>query len=228
MKAVLLESHGPPSILQYKEIPDPVCNKFQVKIQIKSSSINHLDLWVRAGIPGLHINLPLVMGADGAGLISEVGSEVSGFNVGDRVVIQPGVFDPKCKLSQAGRENLSPTYGILGETHNGVQSEYVCLAPSNVFKMPNSISFSDMSSMPLTFMTSHNMLINKAKISKDDVVLIYGGASGVGSAAIQITKDIGCKTIISTVGSKDKFSYVEQFLNRCLKLGGRAEGWSGG
>ena len=209
MKAVLLESHGPPHILKYKDIPHPECKRKEIKVKIKNSSINHLDLWVRAGIPGMHLNLPMVMGSDATGIIEEIGAEVKGYKVGDDVVIQPGVYDPACEFSKKGEENLSPSYGILGETHNGVQSEYLVLDPIHVYRMPTSFSHAEISSMPLTFMTAYQMLFEKARILHDDILLIYGGSSGVGSAAIQIAKDFGCKKIISTVGSKEKIKYVE-------------------
>ena len=210
MKAVLLESHGPPEVLKYKDIPEIVCGPGKIKIKIKFSSINHLDLWVRSGLPGMHINLPMIMGSDATGTIVEIGKDVNGFSIGDDVVIQPGVYDPECKTSIIGHENLSPTYGILGETHTGVQSEFVVLEPLHVYQMPKSFSHAEISSMPLTFMTAYQMLIEKAKISKSDNLLIYGGTSGVGSAAIQIAKNFGCHEIISTVGSKDKIRYVEE------------------
>ncbi len=209
MKAILLESHGPPDTLKYKEISHPDCKKGKIKIKIKNSSINHLDLWVRAGIPGMHLNLPMIMGSDATGIIEEIGTDVKGYNIGDDVVIQPGVYDPNCEFSKKGEENLSPSYGILGETHNGVQSQYVVLDPIHVYRMPGSFSHAEISSMPLTFMTAYQMLFEKARILHNDILLIYGGSSGVGSAAIQIAKDFGCKKIISTVGSKEKIKYVE-------------------
>ena len=209
MKAIILESHGTPDVLKYKDIENPHCEADKIKIKIKNSSINHLDLWVRSGIPGMHLKLPMIMGSDASGTIEEIGVNIEGYNVGDDVIIQPGVYDPKCEISKRGEENLSPSYGILGETHNGVQSEYVVLDPIHVYKMPSSLSYAEASSMPLTFMTAYQMLFEKAQILKSDVVLIYGGTSGIGSAAIQIAKDYGCKRIISTVGNKEKIKYVE-------------------
>ena len=209
MKAVVLESHGPPDVLKYKDIPTPICNSNQIKIKIKNSSINHLDLWVRAGIPGMHLNLPMILGSDATGIIEEIGADVEGYNIGEDVIIQPGVYDPACEFSKKGEENLSPSYGILGETHNGIQSEYTVLDPIHVYKMPNSLSYAEASSMPLTFMTAYQMLFERAKILKSDILLVYGGTSGVGSAAIQIAKDYGCERIISTVGNKQKIKYIE-------------------
>ena len=210
MKAVFIESHGSPDVLKYSDIDEPSCPPDKIKIQIKSSSINHLDLWIRKGIPSLSIPLPRILGSDGAGTIVEMGSDVKNFwgKPGDDIVIQPGVYDPKCRQSVLGNENLSSSYGILGETEDGVQSEFVVLSPINIYRMPSHLSYSEIASMPLTFMTAYHMLIERARTLKDDLVLVYGGTSGVGSAAIQILKSLGCQ-VISTVGSKEKIKYVE-------------------
>lgn len=207
MKAVLIKEHGSHNVVRFSDLDEPDCSPGKIKVNIKNSSINHLDIWIRKGVPGLHINLPRVLGSDAAGVISEVGSKVKEFKVGDDVIIQPGVYDSTCKLSKLGHENLSPSYGILGETHNGVQSEFVCLDPIHVYPMPDHLSYEQASSMGLTFMTAYEMLIKRAKVQKDELVLIYGGTSGVGSAGIQIAKDIGCR-VISTAGSNHKVKYI--------------------
>ena len=208
MKAVLIKKHGSCDVVKFSNIDEPDCPPEKIKVKIKNSSINHLDLWIRQGVPGLHINLPRVLGSDAAGVITELGSKVKEFKVGDDIIIQPGVYDPSCELSKSGHENLSPSYGILGETHDGVQSEFVCLDPIHIYPMPAHLSHEEASSMGLTFMTAYEMLVKRAKVQKDEVVLIYGGSSGVGSAGIQIAKDIGCR-VISTAGSKDKIKYIE-------------------
>ena len=207
MKAVFIKEHGPPDVLKFSDTNDSDCSSGKIKVNIKNSSINHLDIWVRKGIPGLDISLPRILGSDGAGVVCEVGKGTKGFKVGDDVIIHPGVYDPDCEISKSGHENLSPSYGILGETHNGVQSEFVCLDPTNLYPMPAHLSYAEASSVGLTFMTAYEMLIKKARIQKDDLVLIYGGTSGVGSAGIQIAKDMGCR-VISTVGSDDKIKYI--------------------
>jgi NADPH:quinone reductase-like Zn-dependent oxidoreductase len=130
------------------------------------------------------------------------------FKVGDNVVVQPGIFDKDCSKVKEGKENLSPSYGIIGETHDGIQSEYVSLDPINLHRMPDRLSFCEASSMALVFMTSYQMLVKRAKISKSDRVLVYGATSGVGGAAIQIAKDLGCN-VLTTVGEKSKIEYAE-------------------
>ena len=208
MKAIQIKSHGSFDKLNVVNIDNPTCFSNQVKVEIKYSSINHLDIWIRKGVPGLDINLPRILGSDASGTIVEIGKNVSGFKVGDDVIIQPGIFNSNCEITKSGNEHLSPSYGILGETFDGVQSEYVCLNPINVFPMPKTCSYKEASSCALTFMTAYEMLIKKAQIKANDLVLIYGGTSGVGSAGIQIAKDVGCE-VISTCGNINKIDFIK-------------------
>jgi len=207
MKAVRIHSHGGLDVLKYDSLDEPVCNSDSIKVKIKASALNHLDIWVRNGIPGINIPLPLIMGSDASGEIIEIGSNVNKFNIGDNIVVQPGTFPDDCKYVLDGKENYSYNYGILGETENGVQSEFVILEPKNIHTMSNHLTFEEAASMQLVFMTSYQMLVKKAKLKENEFVLIYGATSGVGSAAIQIAKDINAK-VITTVGNKDKFNYA--------------------
>jgi len=211
MKAILIKEHGDVNVLNSILKPEPACPPNRIKINIKACSINHLDIWVRNGIPGLKIPLPLVMGSDASGIIVEIGKELisSGYSLGDTVVIQPGTFDSSLINSKNKKENYLSSYGILGETEDGVQSEYVILKPENIYPKPKHLSFEEAASMPLVFMTSYQMLIERAEIKKDDIVLIYGGTSGIGMAAIQIAKDIGA-TVITTVGNNEKKNFVKK------------------
>ena len=208
MKAVQIKAHGSFDVLNFTDIDEVSCPPDKVKVKVKFSSINHLDLWIRKGVPGLHIDLPRILGSDAAGVVADVGADIGKFKVGEDVVVQPGVFDPNCEVSKTGNEHLSPSYGILGETHDGVQSEYIYLDPIHLVSMPQLLTHEEASSMGLTFMTAYEMLVKRTKIKKDETVLIYGGTSGVGSAAIQIAKDAGCR-VISTCGSNEKIKHIE-------------------
>ena len=205
MKAVQILEHGNLDVLKINDIKIPKCLSNKILINIKASAINHLDIWVRNGLPGLPIPLPLIMGSDGAGTIVEIGSNITDFNVGDNVVIQPGTFN---STSSNMSENYLNSYGILGETSDGTQAEYILLSKNNIHLMSSHLSFEEAASMQLVFMTSYQMIVERAKLLKDETILIYGATSGVGSAAIQIAKDIGAK-VISTVGnhSKEKYAY---------------------
>ena len=207
MKAIQIKKHGDVEVLNCSEINEPVCPPNKIKIKVKACSINHLDIWVRSGIPGLNLPLPLILGSDGAGFVTEVGNKIKSFKVNDEVIVQPGTYDKNSIMVKNGKENFSKTYGILGETENGVQAEYVILDPINVYLKPKHLSFIEAASMPLVFMTSYQMLVERAKLINDEIVLIYGGTSGIGMAAIQIARDIGAK-IITTVGNDNKIEYA--------------------
>ena len=214
MKAIYIENHGSIENLKYSNIKDPVLKKEQVLVEVKAASINHLDIWVRKGLPNMKVPLPLILGSDASGVIIEIGKEGKrkGYNLGDEVVIQPGTwlseeFKQKIDLS----ENFLSSYGILGETQNGVQSEYVALNINNIYPKPKHLSFEESASMQLVFMTAYQMLIERAQINKKrkEKVLIYGATSGVGSAAIQIAKYFGA-TIYATVGNNSKIEYAKK------------------
>jgi NADPH:quinone reductase-like Zn-dependent oxidoreductase len=209
LKAVRIHKHGGIDVLQLDEVDQPVCTHDKIKVKIKATALNHLDLWVRKGLPGINIPLPLIMGSDAAGEIVEIGEDINNFKVGDNIVIQPGTFDLSCEMVLKGKENYSTTYGILGETENGVQSEYIVLSEQNVSKMSKHLSFEQAASMQLVFMTSYQMLVTRGQLAENEFILIYGATSGIGSSSIQIAKDIGAK-IITTVGDDDKMDYAYQ------------------
>ena len=133
MKAVRIYEHGGTDKLVYEEISQPECLPGEIKVQIKAASINHLDLWVRLGLPGKNAPLPMILGSEGSGTIVEVGDKITDFNVDDDVLIQPGTFCANCKSCNAGKENYCLEYGILGETENGTQAEYIVLNPINIY-----------------------------------------------------------------------------------------------
>ncbi len=209
MKAVRIHKHGDRSVLQCDDIDRPVCQLDKVILEVKSTSINHLDVWVRGGLPGLSIPLPLIMGSDASGIIIEVGEDVSAWKVGDEVVVQPGTFCGECEFCSSGKENYCIHYGIMGETENGVQAEYISISPNNIYPKGRHLTFEEAASMPLVFMTAYQMLNTRSQLQSSETVLVYGGSSGVGSAAIQIAKDKGA-TVIATIGSDEKAQHAEQ------------------
>ena len=209
MKSVRIHTHGDKGVLRCEDIKPPIPQADKVILEVKSVSINHLDIWVRAGLPGLHIPLPLIMGSDASGVIIDVGENLPEWNVGDEVVVQPGIFCGECNFCVSGKENYCIHYGILGETENGVQAEFLALSPINIYPKASHLSFEQAASMPLVFMTAYQMLITRAQLKSNEMVLVYAGSSGVGSAAIQIAKNKGA-TVIATVGSKNKGEHAEK------------------
>jgi NADPH:quinone reductase-like Zn-dependent oxidoreductase len=133
MKAVRISKHGGLDALTYDDIPEPDCPSDKVKIRVRAAAINHLDIWVRKGLPGMPVSLPLILGSDASGTIVEVGSQVHNFQTGNDVVIQPGTFCGNCHHCKERKENYCSEYGILGETENGTLAEYIILNPIKHF-----------------------------------------------------------------------------------------------
>ncbi len=207
MKAVLIREHGGPDVLRWDEIEPPVCTDDQLLVEVKAASINHLDLWVRRGFPG--IELPLIMGSDAAGVIAEVGANVEGWSVGDEVMIQPGLYCGECRFCRKGRENLCVKFGILGETQDGAQCGYLAIEPKNLGKKPAHVPFEQAAAFPLVFLTAYTMLVRRANIEAGETVLVLGAGSGIGSAAVQIAKHFGC-TVLATAGSDEKLQLASE------------------
>ena len=200
MQAVRIHEHGDVGILQYESAPEPKPKIGEVLVQVKAAAMNHLDLWVRRGIPG--VPLPMILGSDGAGVITEIGDDVTQFRVGDNVCIQPLTYCGHCRFCSRGQENYCDTIGFLGETQDGTNCEYIAVPEGNVRLKPDHISFEEAAAFPLTSQTAYGMLIHRSKIEPGETVLVWGASSGVGTMAIQIAKTKGCR-VIST-GSTEK------------------------
>ncbi|MFC1484192.1 alcohol dehydrogenase catalytic domain-containing protein [Candidatus Neomarinimicrobiota bacterium] len=206
MIAVRIHQHGGPEVLSLDELVRPEgFEETEVLVEMKAAALNHLDLWVRKGLPG--ISLPIIMGSDGAGIVAEVGSKVTEFKPGDEVVVQPGTFCGKCAACQAGQENLCAAYGILGESQDGVQASQVVLKTDNLAKKLERLSFPETASFGLVFLTAYQMLVKRAQLKAGETVLVVGGNSGVGAAAIQIAVGLGAR-VIATAGEGEKTEFV--------------------
>ncbi len=206
MKAARIHEHGGIEVLRYESVPSPTPAKGEVLIQIKASAMNHLDLWVRRGIPG--VPLPMIMGSDGAGVITEIGHDVSQYKVGDEVCIQPLVYCGHCRFCSQGQENYCNQWGILGENQDGTNCEYIALPEHRIRPKPSHLSFEAAAAFPLTAQTAYGMLVRRAKIETGETVFIWGAGSGVGTMAIQIAKAKGC-SVITTGGSKEKRAHAK-------------------
>ncbi len=233
MLAVRLHEHGGPHVLALDSLPPPKPpGEGQVTVAMRAAGLNHLDLWVRNGLPGMRLPLPLTMGSDGAGTVLAVGQHVAGVAVGDDVVIQPGVYCGSCPACLAGRENMCVKFGILGETQDGVQTELAVVSAANVGPKPAALSFEEAASVVLVFMTAYQMLVRRANLRPGETVLVIGGSSGVGAAAIQIAAHLGARIIATAAaGAKTDFAreqgahgvvdhYQENWYRQVLELAG--------
>jgi len=203
MKAVLIPRHGGEEVLEIADLPKPRPGPGEVLVQVKAAGVNHLDTWVRRGLPGITLPLPMIPGSDAAGLVAEVGPGVAGVAAGDRVFVSPGYSCERCVECYAGREPLCRDYGLLGEHRNGTQAEYIALRATHVMPLPDPLSFEQGAAFPLVFLTAWHMLVGRAAVQPGEDVLVHAGGGGVGSAAIQIAKLCGAR-VLTTVGSDDK------------------------
>ena len=201
MKAIQIHEHGGTDVLKWDDIPEPELSVNQVLVDIKATSLNHLDIWVRKGIPGVH--LPLITGSDAAGIISAVGDGVKKSRIGEKVMIQPMKFCRKCASCNKGKENLCQSMGIMGENCQGVNAERIIVKESQAIPFPDQLSFQAAASFALVAQTSFQMLINRAKLQAGEFVLIWGASSGVGSMGVQIAKAMGA-TVIAIAGTNEK------------------------
>lgn len=201
MKAVRIHEFGGPEVLRYEDVPDPQPRKDQVLVGIKACALNHLDLWVRGGIPG--VKLPHILGSDIAGEIAAVGEYVTGFRIGQRVLLAPMSFCSHCYYCATGHQNLCREYTALGNAVDGGNCELIAVPPISVIPIPDHLSFEQAASVPLVFLTAWNMLVTRAGIRQGQTVLVLGAGSGVGIAAIQIAKLFHAR-VITTAGDEKK------------------------
>jgi zinc-binding alcohol dehydrogenase/oxidoreductase len=194
MRAIRIHEDGGPEVLRYEAVADPVAEPGEVLIRLRAASLNHLDLWVRQGRPS--VPKPRILGADGAGVVEALGEGVSGFQPGDRVVINPG-------LAHGSRIT------VLGEHTNGTHAELVAVPAENVYGVPDGLGFEEAAAFPLVFLTAYRMLITKARVAEGEWVLIWGGGGGVGTAAFSISKALGARTIV-TSSSREKLARLRE------------------
>ena len=211
MKAVVYTGHGGPEVIRSQEMPVPEAGPADVLVRVKAVALNHLDLWVRRGLPRLSLTFPHIPGADVAGVVARAGSAVTTVRDGDPVVISPGVSCGVCAACLAGDDNLCARYAILGEHRHGGYAEYLAVPEANVLPKPAALSFEEAAAIPLVFLTAWNMLVDQARLRFGETVLIWGAGSGVGSAGIQIAKVFSAR-IIAVSGASWK-------LDRARALG---------
>jgi NADPH:quinone reductase-like Zn-dependent oxidoreductase len=192
VKAVRIHEDGGPDVLRYEDAPDPTPSAGEVLIRLRAASLNHLDLWIRQGLPS--VPKPRILGADGAGLVAALGENVDGLEEGQAVVINPG-------LNGGSR--------IVGEHMDGTHAELIAVPAENVYPVPESLSFEEAAAFPLVFETAYRMLVTKARLGAGEWVLVWGIGSGVATASFQIAKALGARTIV-TSSSDEKLARARE------------------
>lgn len=205
MKAVVISSHGGTEVLELTKLPDPLINDNEVLVRVKACALNHLDVWVRGGLPGIHLPMPHILGSDIAGVVEGIGRLVNNTRVGDEVVLSPGLSCMHCEYCLSGRDNLCASYDILGYRADGGYAEYVKAPSFNVIPKPENLTFAEASSVPLVFLTAWHMLVERVKLKPGETLLVHAAGSGVGSAAIQIGKLLGAR-VFATASTDAKLA----------------------
>ena len=211
MKAVLIHSHGGPEVLEYTDIPEPQLRADEVLVRVRAAALNHLDLFVRGGIPGVKFSFPHILGSDAAGEVVAVGELCRRVTPGQRVLLSPGLSCRQCLACLEGRDNECRSYTLFGTGVPGVNRELVNAPEYAVIPIPDSLDYQRAAAAPLVFVTAWHMLMTRAGLRPGEDVLVLAGSSGVGMAAIQLAKWLHCR-VIATAGSEEKMA-------RCQELG---------
>ncbi len=187
MKAIRIHEDGGPEVLRYEDAPDPEPKAGEILVSLRAASLNHLDIWIRKGLPS--VPKPRILGADGAGIREDTG---------ERVVINPGL--------EHGDRIL-----VIGEHMDGTHAELVAIPEGNVYPLPDDISFEEAAAFPLVFETAYRLLVTKAGLSAGEWVLLWGIGSGVGSAGLAIAKALGARALV-TSSSDEKLERARELL----------------
>jgi len=211
MKALYFKEHGDLDVIQYSDVADPKPGVGEVLVRVRACAINHLDIWVRRGWPGLKLEMPHWCGADVAGEIIELGEGVSGWEIGQRVVVDPGINILEDEFTRRGEFTLSPGYLVLGEQMRGGAAEYLAISARNLAMMPVDLDYPEAAAPLLVSLAAWRMLIHQGKLRAGESVLVVGAGGGVNSMAIQIAKLAGARVFV-VAGNKEK-------ADRALELG---------
>ena len=205
MKEARIHQHGGPEVLVYEDAPEPALRADQVLIRVRACALNHLDLWVRAGIPGMNFEMPHVLGSDIAGQVVDVGPLCERVKPGWRVLLSPGLSCRQCEPCLRGHDHLCRRYTLFGYGIDGGNCELLPAPEYAVVRVPDEMPFDDAAAVPLVFLTAWHMLISRARLQPGEDVLVLAASSGVGSAAIQVAKLFQCR-VIATAGGEEKLA----------------------
>lgn len=203
MKALCFHEHGSLDVLHYEDVPLPDVGSGHVLVEVKSCGLNHLDIWVRRGWPGLKLEMPHWGGSDVAGVISHLGEGVTGWKEGQRVVVDPGINTVEDEYTLRGEHSVSPGYHILGEHMRGGLAQYVAVPAENLLAMPDHLDFRTAAAPLLVTLTAWRMLMRRAGLRAGETVLIVGAGGGVNTMATQIARLAGA-TVFVVAGNARK------------------------
>jgi len=197
MKAIYFPEHGSIDVLRYGDVDDPQVQPGWVKVAVTACSLNYLDIFSRRGMPGIRVELPGITGGDCAGTIAELGKGVTGWEVGQRVLVNPAHID-----------DTSGHFEMMGETRPGAMADYCTCRADQLIPIPDSVSDEDAASLPVAYATAYRMLFTKGALKAGERVLILGASGGVGTACVLLAKMAGA-TVIAATGSDEKCRRLE-------------------
>ena len=209
MKVARIHRHGGPGELVYEDVPEPSIAANQVLVRVRACSLNHLDLFVRAGIPGMKFSMPHVLGSDVAGEVAAIGELCERVKPGWRVLVSPGLSCRQCEFCVSGRDNLCRRYTLLGYGVDGGNAELLAVPEYAVIPIPDELGFDEAAAAPLVFLTAWHMLMARAHLQPGEDVLVLAASSGVGSAAVQIARLFHCR-VIATAGGEKKLARARE------------------
>jgi len=209
VKATIFKQHGAPEVLEYTDVPAPSFRENEVVVEVKACALNHLDIFVRNGLPGIDIPLPHILGNDVAGVVRDAGELVTWVKPGDEVMVQPGVSCGHCEACLSGRDNMCREYDIVGYRRDGGYAERVVVPGVNIIPKPSGLSWEEAAALPLVTVTAWHMLVTRANVQPGEDVLVHAAGSGVGSIAIQVAKLRGAR-VITTASSDDKLAKARE------------------
>jgi NADPH:quinone reductase-like Zn-dependent oxidoreductase len=203
MKAASFKAHGGPDNIVYGDVADPTPGEGEVLLEIRAAALNHLDIWVLGGLPGLDLEMPHIGGSDMAGVVSALGPGVTGVEVGQRVAVNPGLSCGVCEVCAAGEHPVCRRYRILGEHTRGGFAELAVVPAANLYRIPNHLSFETAAAAPLVYQTAWRALMTRAALRAGETVLVTGASGGVSTAGIQIAKHAGATVFAVTSGPEN-------------------------
>jgi NADPH:quinone reductase-like Zn-dependent oxidoreductase len=198
MKAIRVHAPGPPDVLRYEDVPDPRPGPGEVTLEVRAVSLNHMDLWVRRGLPG--IAYPRILGCDAAGIVRETGR---------RVLIDPSTSCGTCESCGSGQKPLCRQYTIFGEHRDGSDAQLLCVPAANAIPIPDTLSFEEAAAAPLVFLTAWRMLFTRGRLSPSEDVLIWSAGAGVGTVCVQFARHAGAR-VIATASSDAKCARLKE------------------
>ena len=223
MRAAIFHEHGGPEVVRVEELPRPAPGAGQVLLEVRAAALNHLDLWVRRGLP-IETTMPHVGGSDVAGVVVEAGDGVDASRIGERIVVNPSLWCGECEWCRRGEESMCLRYRIIGEHTDGGFAEYLAVPADHAYRLPEGMRFEDAAALPVSYMTAWRALHSRARLHPGEDVLVLGASGGTAIAAVQIALDLGARVFAVTSGAEN--------VERLRALGGAfvydrsAEDWS--